>query len=461
MKNFSKKFLVPGIIFCLSFLYLSFGIAVAGVFPDVPEDNVNYKAIEYLKSKNFIGGYSDLTFKPDNTITRAEAVKIIVSALSIPTNEDYLVIFKDVTKNDWFFPYVMSAQKAGIISGEKDGRFRPNDTINLAESLKIMSVAYKVELPTVDKSKSVFADVPGSVWYAQYALYAKDKNILLMDEYGQVHASTPLTRGRFAEIMYRFLRVQENGGTPYPLDENWTSYESSNLPFKVKHPVDWQILNYSGSNLDGVVIWRSDQKYFQSSPERIYPNTAKFVVMLDKNANGLSKNEYFSNVKKVFGTAETSELKLGNFDVLQISYEEDQYIKDWYVYINSGNLNGQVLVIYTQNGPGVLADQNRKFLDLMLSDLEYKEIVLIDNSNSAEDLLSNLKSKILENILVEGQGKALIDQITDKTIIQTDSIGVGTGPIDYYFSPSLNMTLKYERASDVILDYREGQSTAF
>jgi len=261
--------------------------------------------------------------------------------------------------------------------------------------------------------------------------------------------------------MYRFLRVQENGGTPYPLDENWTSYESSNLPFKVKHPVDWQILNYSGSNLDGVVIWRSDQKYFQSSPERIYPNTAKFVVMLDKNANGLSKNEYFSNVKKVFGTAETSELKLGNFDVLQISYEEDQYIKDWYVYINSGNLNGQVLVIYTQNGPGVLADQNRKFLDLMLSDLEYKEIVLIDNSNSAEDLLSNLKSKILENILVEGQGKALIDQITDKTIIQTDSIGVGTGPIDYYFSPSLNMTLKYERASDVILDYREGQSTAF
>lgn len=454
MKKILSKFIVV-----LGILALGAGgslSAWAGVFPDVPEDHEYFNAIEYLKGKDYIGGYGDLTFKPDKEINRAEAVKIIVSALEIPHGDDYLVLFGDVPDSEWFFEFVMGAYEAGIVSGDSNGKFRPEDPINLAESLKIIAEAFGVDVPAVAGDAAVFADVSADAWYADYALYAKNKNILMMDDYGEVNAGDPMTRGRFAEIMYRFMRVNESGGEPFPIDENWEVYDSGLLPFKVKKPDGWDVLNLDGA-LDEVVIWNSDKNYYQFSPERVYPNTSKFVVTLDANASGLSENEYFSNIKMVFGTGKAVEFALGTFNVLKVYYT-DRFIEDWYIYLNSGPLSGQVLVIYTQNGTGVLAEQNRKFLDLMLASFEYDEGSA--SASSGVDY-SDLKDQIFENILIEGVGLQMINSMPDSIIFETDSIGVGTGPIDYYYSSELDITLKYERAGDVILDYRDGQTSAF
>ena len=449
MKN---KIVKLGLI--LGVFAVSPAFAFAGTFPDVPEDHENYEAIEFLKAREYINGYSDLTFQPDKGIARAEAVKIIVSALEVPHDGDYIVLFGDVPSGEWFFPYVMGAKKAGIVKGDDNGLFRPGDPINLAESLKIVSEALDVEIPDVvdEPGMKVFADVPASSWFAGYATYAKDKNIVLMDDYGEVHASDPMTRGAFAEIMYRFIYVDESGGEPFPLDSDWVYYESSVVPFGVKFPPSWDILRYSENGLDGVVFWGDDKGYFQFSPERVYPNTSKFVVTLDKNENELSQGEYFSNIKMVFGTGTTTGFEFGGFDALEVSFAED-YVKDWYIYLD----NGSVLVVYTQNGGGVLADQNRKFLDAMLASFEHKEGLVVEGGADYLDL----KGQIYENILVEGKGQEMLNSLPDKVIIETDSIGVGTGPIDYYYSLEVDITLKYERASDVLLDYREGQTTAF
>lgn len=439
MKNFLKKS-----AFVLILLVLTSGMVQAGSFPDVAEDHANYKAIEYLKGKGFVGGYSDLTFKPENKINRAEAVKIIVSALGLVSEDDFLVLFSDVTKADWFFKFVMSAHKAGMVGVGSDNKFRPNDAVNLAESLKIISEALKVDLSTYPDSGE---------WYSKYVSYAKDKNIVLMDDFGKIYVDEPMTRGRFAEVMYRFLRVNENKGEAFPIDEEWGKYESDLLPFGVKYPDGWQILKFDSENLDQVIIWKADSSLYQFSPDKLYPNTAKFTVTLDANSKELSKNEYFSNIKFVFSSYSSKEFKIGNFDALEIS-NKDSFLKDWYVYVD-----GKVLVIYTQNGNGVLASQNRKFLDLMLKDFEYKELGA--TGVVEEDLYAGIKSKIFENVLVEGQGNNVLGTLPSKTIILTDTIGVGTGPIDYYYCTELNMTLKYERAGDVILDTRDGQTTAF
>jgi hypothetical protein len=444
-----KKFF--GFITALS-VFLASSTAFAGVFPDVAEDHENYKSIEYMKKEGYISGYSDLTFRPDNEINRSEAVKIIVSALNIPYDGDYLVLFGDVPEDQWYFPYVMGAHEAGIVSGGDDGKFNPGRTINLAESLKIVSEALDVDVPQLAEGEKVFADVGNGEWYANYALYARDKNIVLMDDYGMLNAGDPMTRADFAEIMYRFLIVDEADGTPFPLDDSWDYYESGALPFKVKWPGDWDIF----SRVDGlneVVFWKNDKGYYQFSPERIYPNTSKFVVSLDLNEEGLSKSEYFSNIKKVFASGVANEFGVGDYSSLEILYEDD-YIKDWYIYLDSG----QVLVVYTQNGSGVLAYQNRKFLDAMLGSFEHSGAsVEVSGSGGDEDL----KSNIFQKILVEGEGQDVFGMLSDEYIVETDSIGVGTGPIDYYYSAEVDLTFKYERAGDVILDYREGQTTTF
>jgi len=438
------------------FTFFTFGaVANAAIFSDVPDDHEYFKAIEYLKSKSYINGYQDMTFKPENTITRAEVAKIVVSALGVKTNNTFTETFVDVSASEWYFPYVMAAQNSNIITGDKAGTFRPNDTISMAEALAILCRSYKVGVPTLDASSDApFADVEPTDWYAGYAQFAKEKSIAMMDDYGNIGINVKLNRGRFADLMYRFLIVKDSGWKEYPFYETWKTYDSNVLPFEVKYPNNWQIIKYTFDGGEGVSFWKSDQGYFQSFPERVYPNTAKFVVALDVNSQGLTQSQYFSNIKKIFTNAKFSEVKVGDFTALQVAYPED-YIVDRYLYLTKGDFDKQVLTIYTQNGDGILSDQNRKFLDALLNTFEYKNVKV-----STTDY-TKIKSNIYKNILVEGEGKDLIDSMPDKVIIMTDAIGVGTGPIDYYYSSALEMTLKYERAGDVVLDYRDSQTTAF
>ena len=92
----------------------------------------------------------------------------------------------------------------------------------------------------------------------------------------------------------------------------------------------------------------------------------------------------------------------------------------------------------------------------MLETLEYKPVTL----EPGEDY-SELLSEILSNVLVEDKGMAMITKLPDSLIIETDAIGVGTGPVDYYYSSKMDYTFKYERESDVILDSRKGKTSAF
>ena len=62
---------------------------------------------------------------------------------------------------------------------------------------------------------------------------------------------------------------------------------------------------------------------------------------------------------------------------------------------------------------------------------------------------------------MDGTGKAAMQVAGNWDLIETDTIGVGTGPVDYYYSTSLDVTLKYERSFDVLLDLRDGRTTAF
>lgn len=80
------------------------------------------EAINGLVEKEIVSGYSDSTFKPNNSIKREEFVKIIVSALnlSLDTNP---CDFEDIDQSMWYAPYVNAAVKKGIISGVSETEF--------------------------------------------------------------------------------------------------------------------------------------------------------------------------------------------------------------------------------------------------------------------------------------------------------------------------------------------------
>lgn len=416
----------------------------AGSFPDVPEDHENYEAIEYLDTNSVINGYQDGTFGPEDLVTRAQAMKIVVGALGIDFGKTYSQDFPDVLSDKWYFPYVMAGFETGIINGYDDGTFKPGDNVNLAELLKIIVLAANVELPTVESD--VFADVSADLWYAPHALYARNNNIILPDEYGYLNAQASMTRAVFSEVVYRMMIVL-NTDQPYPLDENWDMYVGSTLPFKIKYDSDTWEVNESENE---VVFFRSDKEYLNLSPLRLYPNSAVLSVTLDES-DELSVDDYFVNVKNIFTGADYTEFYVGEFEALEVLYPDDRIV-DWYIYLE----DARVLVVYTEFGNGTLGYQLMQYVKAMLSTLEYSAI-----GGGVDIDYTELLSEIFENVLVENMGMSMLDQLPDKIIIETDTIGVGTGPVDYYYTEGADYTFKYERAGDVILDTREGQTTAF
>ncbi|MEG2583464.1 MAG: S-layer homology domain-containing protein, partial [Oscillospiraceae bacterium] len=98
-------------------------------FTDIEGVDWAKESIDYLIENNYINGYNDGTFRPNNGITRAEFAKLISNIFELNyTNEP--LNFTDANKNDWYAPYVASCVKSGIFSGDNNGKFRPNEFIS-------------------------------------------------------------------------------------------------------------------------------------------------------------------------------------------------------------------------------------------------------------------------------------------------------------------------------------------
>lgn len=434
-----KKFLI------LTILFFSFGnVVTAASFPDVSENHINYEAIEYLKEKGVVNGYPDGTFGPDNPVNRAEAMKMMTLAFSTPIDGTYEIIFPDVKSDAWYFAYVMGAREAGIINGYPDGKFRPANTVNLAESLKILLNAAHASLPeAVDVN--VFEDVPNDAWFSTYSLYAKEHNIVLADDYGKIYPNQDMSRSSFAEILYRTMIITENSQAEFNLNTNWKMYEGTNFPFRMKYDNhEWQIIE----NEDEIVFFKPDTQYKQFSPNRVYPNSAIVRVTLDYNDLQMSKDDYFTNIKNVFSGAQYTDFQVSGLPAIEVLYPDKRTV-DWYIFLEDST----VLVVYTEYGNGVISYQLPKLIKAMLSTLEYKQIDTVDYTEILQTIFSN--------ILVEGKGMEMLNLLPDKELADTDAMGIGTGPVDYYYSQGAKYTFKYERNSDTLLDKREGLTTAF
>ena len=107
----------------------------------------------------YMNGYTDGTFRPDASITRAEASKLLASLLvNKVENEDHL--FHDVSVSAWYADAVRQMTGFGLVNGYTDGTFKPNAKITRAEFVAILSRFPHTDIGT-DKS---FADVPKTNW---------------------------------------------------------------------------------------------------------------------------------------------------------------------------------------------------------------------------------------------------------------------------------------------------------
>lgn len=201
-KNFTKKL-------------LPLALTAAMIMPSVPamaapSDIAGHWAesvITQWQSKGLIQCYEDGTFKPGNTITRAEFVTLMNNAKGFWSEGS--INFSDVKNGSWFYSAVARAVAAGYVKGYSDGSFKPGNTITRAEAA--VMIANAARLSANEAGAYRFTDVGsipawargsvGAVVAAGYMTGYPD---------GSFYANASISRAEAVSSLNRML-----GGTAY------------------------------------------------------------------------------------------------------------------------------------------------------------------------------------------------------------------------------------------------------
>lgn len=162
-------------------------------------------AILALYRKGVVSGRSGKEFAPAFSVTRAEFVKLVATALQLPEaseSADYL----DVSVEDWYYPYISSAAEKGIVSGVGEGRFAPSELVNREMAATILYRGFREGL----KGEKSFADDKNiSVWAKEAVSVLGGAGIIRGYSDGSFLPDRELSRAEAAQLIYNLLK---NGG---------------------------------------------------------------------------------------------------------------------------------------------------------------------------------------------------------------------------------------------------------
>lgn len=187
-------------------------------FQDVPSDYIYSQAIQTLKDKGVVRGYDGVHFGPEQLITRAELLKIALEGAGISTAawKPAVSPFADVDPQHALRQYVIYAKEQNIISGYPDGSYRPNQSTTRAEAIKILLNINTITVPATVAS-SPYQDLNATDPLAPFVVTARDKKII-PGKYTATKVGTgeSIKRGEVAEMMHRLLFLKENSVVLYP-----------------------------------------------------------------------------------------------------------------------------------------------------------------------------------------------------------------------------------------------------
>lgn len=172
-------------------------------------------SIEALSEKLIVSGTSNGVFSPDKAMTRAEFTVMLTKALGIEPVKGGTV-FKDVKGTDWYGPYVGAAYDKGLISGSGTGKFNPNATISREEAMTILVKALKVSGYNMEKLSGVgnfkasqYKDGKQiSAWAMDSVALAVNSGIASGSEKG-MEPKKPVTRAEIATMVLKLLKLSE------------------------------------------------------------------------------------------------------------------------------------------------------------------------------------------------------------------------------------------------------------
>ncbi|MBR4723804.1 MAG: S-layer homology domain-containing protein [Clostridia bacterium] len=271
------------ILSCMLALSVFAGTFSYAEYSDVSSSEDYYTSSVRLADLGIISGYGDGTFRPDNTITRAEFTKIVVCMMDKEKeakSSTNLTGFFDVDIASWHTHYIRYAVSRDILSGYADGSFRPDNTISLSEAVTIL-------LRTLGYTE----DEVGYYWPDNYILAAGS---LGLTNGLDLAPSDPLTRKAAAVLVDRALFAKPSGSlasaNTYIETTGYTVFEDSLI-------LDNDQTSDSVTVLSGNLKQNTASAYLSKTQFSVESGDIYNYAVIDKNGYLVTVREYTSGEK--------------------------------------------------------------------------------------------------------------------------------------------------------------------
>ena len=200
-------------------------VAVIGIFAasftDIEHGAYYSDAAERMAARGILDGYGDGKYHGDESVTRAHLSALVCKMLG-KTDEALALAgkteFKDVGENVWYTGYINYAVANGIIVGDGDGNFRPDDYVKYEEVVKVVVCVLKLDGDV---------RIDPADWSKEY-IEAADKAGLLSGLIGK--KGTVMLRSDIAVICDKAMPLLDAKGN---LSETTTTKKSVHRPSSV------------------------------------------------------------------------------------------------------------------------------------------------------------------------------------------------------------------------------------
>ncbi len=282
---------------CIILFWLSINLANA------LSESEQINAANFLATKQIINDFSGATdqYKINDNISRKEVMKIIMNIAKLKLLDTCEWKFKDV-ENDWGCKYIEKALNDGYV--EKWVYFRPDDSITISETLKLIFKAKKIEKKynTWDWWKD-YINSAYDLWW----IYDKDIDWNLEAKRWFIFLTLANAEYKFESFQEWKIEFKENKTDFYWIDFNLKTINSN------KYELIWSNVNSDINSIEILSCKENFSDIYDSNWYNLksFKNWNSFFnYTIDKNFNNYCKIPYKVKLNYILWDSKIVELNL-------------------------------------------------------------------------------------------------------------------------------------------------------
>ncbi len=377
------------------------GTAVNKIFKDIDHVSWAFEGIAALNARGVVSGTAPGVFDPDGTLTKEQYIKLVAGGFEL-MDATAETSFSDVAKGEWYYSYVASAEKAGLLDGIYSGTLGVGEPISREDMVTIALRALKAKnVSLFYKNEAINFEDSASI-----APYAKEA-VTELCRAGIVNGVTETTfepkgtatRAAAAKVLCGLLNYIPNTNIRDTMPDTWVGYDNIDRKLYTTEDVgERQKEKYVGMFF---YIWH------ENSVKEVYDNMKIKAISLGEDRPWGPENAYHYCQEPYFGYYRNSDEFVIRKNIQMLSDAGVDFL-----YLDTTNAQ-----IY----PQVLSNMFKVMREMQNEGKRVPKFCFTFNTN-AESTLENAynqiySKRIYEDLWFMWEGKPLVlcplDQVPD------------------------------------------------